>query len=227
MRHLIAFLILAGVKTFTHLFFKARFTWLGDHPENPWEKTRLIALLNHTSLFEPLYIRAWSYKYIWNLIPRMTVPGADITLNRPIVGKFWKLMLPNIASVSRKKDATWSRYLASIKDDSVIMIAPEGRMKRPNGLDKYGKPMTIKGGIADIIEELDSGGMVLCVSGGLHHIQRPGQHFPKLFKKIAMNLIYIDIKEYKASFSANPRERKIAMVADLQRRLESSCPHIE
>lgn len=227
MRHFLAFLILAGVKTFAHIFYRARFNWITPHPAQPWKEVRLIALLNHTSLFEPLYIRAWSYRYLWHLTSHMTVPGADITLNRPIVGKFWKLMLPNIASVSRKKDATWSRYLESIKPDSIILIAPEGRMKRQNGLDKYGKPMTVKGGIADIIEELDSGGMVLCLSGGLHHIQRPGQHFPKVFKKLAMNLEYIDIKAYKASFPENPRERKMAIVADLQRRLEANCPHIE
>lgn len=226
MRQFLAFLILSTVKIFSHLFYRAEFKWISPHPDSPWESARLIVLLNHTSLFEPLFIRRWSFGFIWRLLPRLNVPGADITLKRPLVGKFWKLMLPSIASVSRKSDSTWSNYLKSIRDDSIILIAPEGRMKRPNGLDKFGKPMTVKGGIADIFEELDEGGMILCLSGGLHHVQKPGQHFPRLFKKLKMNLVYIDIKDYKESLPKNPRERKIKMVADLQKHLETDCPRI-
>lgn len=106
------------------------------------------------------------------------------------------------------------------------MIAPEGRMKRPNGLDRMGKKMTVKGGVADIIESMNEGGMLLCFSGGLHHVQAPGQLLPMPFKTIKMNLAYFDIKEYKESFPGSVRERKIAMVADLQNRLETDCPKI-
>lgn len=224
MRSVIAFFILASVKTFSHFFYRGKFKWITPHPENPWQHARIIALMNHTSLFEPIYCQALSYSYLWHLARHLNVPGADITLNRPLVGLFWKLMVPNIASVSRKKDATWDRYLQSIKDSSVIMIAPEGRMKRPNGLDKHGKPMTVKGGIADIIEDLDEGGVVLCFSGGLHHVQSPGQHLPRIFRTIKMNMAYLDIKSYKASFPISARERKIKMVQDLQSRLEKDCP---
>jgi hypothetical protein len=226
MRQLLAFLILSSVKIFSHLFYRAEFKWISTHPDFPWEKARLIVLLNHTSLFEPLYIRRWSFAFIWRLLSRLNVPGADITLKRPLVGKFWKLMLPSIASVSRKSDSTWKNYLTSIRDDSIILIAAEGRMKRPNGLDKSGRPMTVKGGTADILEEINDGGMILCLSGGLHHIQKPGQHLPRLFKKLKMNFIYVDIAEYKKTLSQNPRERKIKMVADLQRHLENDCPKI-
>lgn len=226
MRHFLAFLILAAVKTFCHLFYRADFKWITPHPKNPWKEVRLIVLLNHTSLFEPLYIRAFSYRYLWYLSQHLNVPGADITLNRKYVGKFWKMMVPGIASVSRKQDSTWSSYLEGIKDSCVIMIAPEGRMKRPTGFDKSGKPMTVKIGIADIIEDLDQGGMLLALSGGLHHIQKPGQHFPKLFKPIKMNMAYLDIAEFKASFTGSVRERKLAMVADLQKRLEKDCPTV-
>lgn len=226
MRQLLAFLILSSVKIFSHLFYRAQFNWLTPPPESPWDKARLIVLLNHTSLFEPLYIRRWSFGFLWRLLPRLNVPGADITLKRPLVGKFWKLMLPNIASVSRKSDATWKNYLNSIREDSIILIAAEGRMKRPNGLDKSGRPMTVKGGVADILEEIDAGGMILCLSGGLHHIQRPGQHFPRLFKTMKMNLLYLDIADYKKNLPVNPRERKIRMVGDLQRHLETDCPSV-
>lgn len=224
MRRLVAFLILASVKVFSHLFYRAHYTWLGETPKDPWNKAKIIVLMNHTSLYEPLYCQAFSFGYLWHLAGHLNVPGADVTLQRPIVGFFWKLMVPNIAPVSRKKDDTWTNYLNSIRPDSIIMIAPEGRMKRPNGLDKNGRPMTVRGGLVDIVESVDSGAMVLCLSGGLHHVQSPGQHLPRLFKSIKMNLTYLDIPHYKLQFPESSRERKVAMVADLQRRLENDCP---
>lgn len=224
MQRIIAFLILASVKTFAHVFYRGNFKWLGDIPNNPWKNVRLFVFMNHTSLFEPLFVRVFPYSYIWELAEHMNVPGADITLNRPIVGRFWKLMMPNIASVTRRKDSSWDQYLQSIKPDSIIMIAAEGRMKRPNGLDKSGRPMTVRGGAADIIEGIHDGKMVLCLSGGLHHIQSPGQFVPKIFKEISMNLVYMDIEEYKKSFPENSRERKLAIVQDLQKHLDNNCP---
>lgn len=225
MQRIIAFIILASVKTFALVFYRGNFKWLGNVPANPWKDVRLFVFMNHTSLFEPLFVRVFPYSYIWELAGHMNVPGADITLNRPIVGRFWKLMMPNIASVTRKKDSSWDQYLQSIKPDSIIMIAAEGRMKRPNGLDKNGRPMTIRGGAADIIEGIPQGKMVFCLSGGLHHIQSPGQFIPKVFKDISMNLIYLDIEEYKKNFPENSRERKLAIVQDLQKNLETNCPN--
>lgn len=224
MRRLLAFLILASVKTLSWIFYRGRFKWLDPVPKHPWKDIRLMVFLNHTSLYEPLFSQIIPYSYLWHLAGHFNIPGADVTLDRPLVGTFWKLMVPNIASISRKKDSTWENYLDSIQSDSVVMIAPEGRMKRPNGLDRFGKPMTVRGGVADIIESIDDGHMVLCLSGGLHHVQAPGQHFPKLFQKIEMNFSYINIKDYKAQFPQNPRERKIKIVQDLQLRLERDCP---
>lgn len=224
MRRLIAFLILASIKTFSHIFYRGKFQWITPHPEHPFWKARLMVFLNHTSLYEPLFVQRFSYRYLWHLVAHVNVPGADVTLKRPIVGSFYKLMLPHIASVTRKKDQSWEKYLNSIHRDSIVLIAAEGRMKRPNGLDKYGRPMTVRGGVADIIEEIEEGGMILCFSGGLHHVQAPGQTFPRLFKTIRMNLAYLDIKEYKERFSGTYRERKISMVRDLQSRLEKDCP---
>jgi len=224
MRHFVAFLILALVKTLTHIFYRPKFTWLTDHPENVWDKTRLFALLNHTSLYEPLFISGWSYRYLWKLTYNLSVPGADVTLKRPVVGFFWKLMMPNISAVSRKSDNTWTSYLESIKDHSIVLIAPEGRMKRENGLDKFGKPMTVRPGIADIILAIPDGGMVLCLSGGLHHIQKPGEHFPRLFKEFRMNFVYLDLVEYRKKFPGSIREQKLLITKDLQKYLETACP---
>jgi 1-acyl-sn-glycerol-3-phosphate acyltransferase len=224
MRRLLAFIILATVKIVSMILFRAKGNWLHETPKDPWKNIRLMVFLNHTSLYEPVFMQLIPFTYLWYLSGNLNVPGADITLNRPIVGTFWKLMLPKIIPVTRKQDASWQNYLNAISPQDVVMIAAEGRMKRPNGLDKYGKPMTVRGGIADIIETMDDGVMLLCFSGGLHHIQTPGQHFPKLFKTIHMNLSYFDLKEYKQLFPENHRERKIKIVQDLQNRLEKDCP---
>ncbi len=133
-------------------------------------------------------------------------------------------MVPNIASISRKKDVTWDNYLCSISITDVVMIAPEGRMKRPNGLDKFGDPMNVRGGVADIIMSMNQGKMLLCLSGGLHHVQAPGQHLPRLFKTIRMNFALLDIPTYKETFPSDPREMKLAIVKDLQHRLQTDCP---
>jgi hypothetical protein len=224
MRRLIAFSILCGVKIFSHLFFKAKFNWITPKPQNPWKDLRVMIFLNHTSLYEPLFSQIIPFHYLWYLSAHFNIPGADITLSRPIVGRFWKLMIPQISSISRRKDSTWDSYLNSISSNDVVMIAPEGRMKRLNGLDKHGHKMNVKGGVADIIDEINQGKLIICLSGGLHHVQAPGQFFPRLFQTISMNLCYFDIPEYKSQFSGSPRERKIKLIQDLQNKLENHCP---
>lgn len=224
MRRLLAFFILSSVKVLSWFFYKAEYRWIDPKPENTWKDIRLMVFLNHTSLYEPLFVQIIPFHYLWHLSGNFNIPGADITLDRPIVGLFWKLMIPNISSITRKKDESWEKYLASIKKNDVVMIAPEGRMKRPNGLDKYGKEMSIRGGIADIIEKLDSGKMILCLSGGLHHVQSPGEHLPRLFKTIKMNLVSLDILEFKSKLSQEPRRRKVEIIEELQRHINKDCP---
>jgi hypothetical protein len=223
-RRILAFFILSKVKIFSTIFYRGQWTWLEGESERPWKDIRLMVFLNHTSLYEPLFLQILPFRELWYLSGHFNIPGADITLKRPIVGRFWKLMIPNISSVTRKLDGSWNSYLSTIKKSDVVMIAAEGRMKRPNGLDKFGKPMTVRAGVADIIEKLDDGQMLLCFSGGLHHVQAPGQFFPRLFKPISMNFRKISIKEYKERFSPHPRERKIQIIQDLQRMLETDCP---
>lgn len=227
MRRLFAFLLLAAVKTISMILFNCKVKWLNEAPAEPWKKDiRLMVFLNHTSLYEPVFLQILPYGYLWHLAEHANVPAADITLKRPIVGAFWKLMIPNIVPVTRKSDSSWENYVDSILHDDVVLIAPEGRMKRPNGLDKYGKKMTVRGGVADIIMSMNDGVMLLCFSGGLHHIQAPGQHVPKFFKSISMNITYLDIKKYKSQFPTDFREQKLAIVQDLQKRLEKDCPNM-
>lgn len=155
----------------------------------------------------------------------MLIPGADKTLNRPVVGFFWRLIGgKGIVSITRKRDKSWRKFLEAIENKSIITIAPEGRMLRRTGLDAYGKPMSIKSGIADIMYELNEGRMLIAYSGGLHHIQHPGQHFPKLFKDIYLNLEILDIPEYKKAFSTDFMTFKNQLVRDLEEKLAKNKP---
>ena len=156
----------------------------------------------------------------------MVAPAADKTLNRPIVGKFWKLLFPGIISISRKMDAPWRQFMQALENKSIIIIAAEGRMKRANGLDANGRPMTVRSGVADILDQLDEGKMLVAYSGGLHHIQIPGQKIPRLFKTMKLNFDILDISDYKNSFPVEGIQWKRAVVRDMQERLETRCPKI-
>ena len=53
--------------------------------------------------------------------------------------------------------------------------------------------MIIRGGVAEILDKIHDGYMILALSGGLHHIQIPGQVIPKLFKKISITYTFINV----------------------------------
>ncbi len=224
MRRFFAFSILAWVKCVTWFFFKQEFTWSPVREQIQFRRVRVMVFLNHTSLYEPLFLSALSFRFLWTMAGHFTVPGADVTLDRPFVGSLFKLMIPKLRSITRKRDASWDNYLDSIEPSDVVGIAAEGRMKRPDGLDKNGHVMTVRGGVADIIERIDDGVLLICLSGGLHHVQAPGELFPSLFQPIRMHVVQVDIREYKSRFQGSARERKILMTQDLQKRLETDCP---
>jgi 1-acyl-sn-glycerol-3-phosphate acyltransferase len=224
MRRVFAFLILAKIKVLVQVFYTRRFTWAPERESMDFDQVRVMILLNHTSLYEPVFLSELPFGFLWRIADKIYLPIADVTLNRPVVGRLFKAMLPRVFPVTRKSDASWQNYLNSIRPGDLVIIAPEGRMKRPNGLDKHGKKMTVKGGVADIIDRLDSGSMLICQSGGLHHIQKPGQWLPKPFQIIRMHVTAIGIPEYKARFSTHSRERKLQIVEDLQLRLDAGLP---
>lgn len=224
MRSLFAFLIVTVIRTFSFIFYRTEVKHLSPIARADWDEVRLAVLMNHTSLYEPLFSVVMPWRFMWRFLAKMAAPAADSTLNRPIVGRFWRLMIPHASSITRKRDDSWVEFMQQIQPDSLVVIAPEGRMKRPGGLDKDGKPMTVRGGIADILAALDSGKILMCYSGGLHHVQAPGQHFPRLFQTIKMNLEIIDIADYKRTLPSDPRAFKLKVVADFQLWLETKCP---
>ena len=96
-------------------------------------------------------------------------------------------------------------------------------MKRLNGLDKDHKPMSVRGGIADILLLMDEGEMLLAYSGGLHHVHYPGKLYPNLFKTIKLKLELKSIIEYKNQFPHDPEDPKIfknSVITDLETRIK-------
>jgi 1-acyl-sn-glycerol-3-phosphate acyltransferase len=180
-----------------------------------------VIALNHTSLFEFLFISAIPNKNLWRAIDRLVLPVADVTLNRPVAGFFFRKLIPNAVPISRKRDDSWAQFLEKISANSLILIFPEGRMMRKDGLDKHGKPMSIKGGIAEILEKLNSGKVLVAYSGGLHHVQAPGELIPKIFQRIEIGFEELDIVEYKKSL--DQKDFRAAVIRDLEERKSKNC----
>ncbi len=226
MKNVFNFLLLFWIKIWSRLLYRFRFRWTGDVVEQPWRQDfRLVAVLNHTSLFEWLFAGGLPNHFLWRIASTGLVPAAKTTLDRPLIGGFFKLLAPHVLAISRESDHTWQEVLDTIDSRCMVLILPEGRMKRANGLDKYGKPMTVRGGIADILQALSGGQMLLAYSGGLHHIQAPGQDLPKIFKTLRMTLESLSIADYKARLGAeDPEEFKLRVIRDLQRRRNQHCP---
>ena len=131
------------------------------------------------------------------------------------------------SSVSQKRDDTWSQFLNSIHRDSIVALFPEGRMKRKNGLDKYGNQLSVKGGIADVLRRMEDGLMLIEYSGGMHHVQAPGQRFPRLFRTVRVRLEVQDIQAYKDHLHDSDHEVfKSKVILDLTARRNKTLPEI-
>jgi len=215
-------------RIFSQLFFKTEVSFVENDTKVPsdsyFHDIGVFAYLNHTTLLEPLLFSAFPASFYFKNVKRVVIPGADITLSRPIVGRIYKFVFPQMIPISRKRDHTWKEFMNVVQEDSLVVIAPEGRMKRENGLDKHGKPMTIKGGIADILMEKSCGHLLIGYSGGLHHVQKPGQRKIRFFQTIKMRFEKIDIQEYKASLDSEKVGFKERMIEDLTYRMKKNTP---
>jgi len=183
-----------------------------------------VTVLNHTSLFEVLLAGVPPNSFLWRMARYGVVPVASKTTERPILGKFYKLIAGNVVAISRERDHTWEAVLKSIDPRSMVVILPEGRMKRANGLDAYGRPLVVRGGIADILAATREGRWLSCYSLGLHHVQIPGQGLPKLFKTVRLRLEVIDVAAYCAALPADdPEAFRAGVIADLTERRDRYC----
>ncbi|MBT1063248.1 hypothetical protein KJY73_06660 [Bowmanella sp. Y26] len=222
---LFSFLLMGGVKFLSHCFYRGRPNWLSEEQEAALGEVRLVVFLNHTSLFEPLFIRFAPWSFVWNIAHKVIVPGADVTLERPLAGRVLKVLLPGVIPITRKADESWEHFLSLVNGDVITAILPEGRMKRRNGLDKDGKPMSVRGGVADILERLDQGKLLFVYSGGLHHIQCPGERLPRLFRTLTANLEILDIADYKRQIEQRHESGfKAKVMGDMNHRLDAFVP---
>lgn len=224
-KKLLSLVIIVGLKVLSRTFYRVESHWISSPKEDPWRDVKLIVFLNHTSLYEPLFVGAIPWRMLYRLAFKLVVPAADITIKRPIVGRFFKFLSPGMISITRKRDETWDNFMDHVDKDSLIVILPEGRMKRATGLDKHGKPMTVRGGVYDIIEKLKTGKMILAYSGGLHHVQIPGQTIPKIFKKIQINLEHLTIESFLEEVSKRSEDNlKNKLIAEFQERMKIHTP---
>ncbi len=224
LRSLTVFSLLLVLKYLSKVFYRHDFAWVGDVPPHPWRNHRLVAFLNHTSLFEPVFLGGVPNSFLWRIAAHGVVPAADKTTGRPLVGLIFKFVAHHVIAITRERDHTWFNVLNKIDPHSMVIIAPEGRMKRANGLDVSGKPMTVRGGIADVLLAIKEGRMLAAYSGGLHHVQVPG-HIPNLFKTVRMRLEIIDIARYIDEMMADggADQFKKNVMRDLDRRRDVYC----
>jgi len=223
-RSLIVFVLLLVIKTASRVFYRHEVAWVGDVPAELWKGLRLVALLNHTSLFELVYLGDAPLTLLWAIASRGVIPAAQKTVERPFVGLLYRLVASQVVSITRERDHTWTALLGAIRSDGLVVMAPEGRMMRESGLDATGREMSIRGGIADVLQALGSGGFLIAYSGGLHHVQVPGR-WPRAFKTVRLRLERIDIAAYVKGLGEgrDPDGFKRAVKDDLQRRRDLYC----
>ena len=218
--------LLLMVKGLSRTFYSFDVAWIGPTPRDPWSNLRLILILNHTSLYEPLYAGWVPNRLLKKVSMQGVVPIADKTICRPVIGFFFRMLASNVVSVSRRRDRTWHEFINRIHAKSTVLMLPEGRMKRANGLDAKGQPMTVRGGVADILKTISKGRLLIAYSGGLHHVQIPGQMLPRLFKTLRLRLENLDIAQYTTRLlnKYGPEKFKQAVIQDLQKRRDAHCP---
>jgi hypothetical protein len=229
-KSLVTFALLTLIKAAALVFYRHRVRWVGEPLPQPWKGIRLTAILNHTSLYEPVLVGGVPLSFLWRLARHGLVPIADKTRQRPVVGRFFRLVARHVVPITRKADHTWAAVLERVHDpDSMVVILPEGRMKRRNGLDSHGQPMTVRGGVADLLLALPGGRLLIAYSGGLHHIQAPGEAVPRLFRTVRMDLEALDLAVYRDGLLAQHGRDgfKAAVIADLERRRDLYCDPLE
>jgi hypothetical protein len=224
-KSVITFILLLAVRTTARVFYRLDNDWFDGEPDDYAKDTRIVAILNHTSLYEPLIAGYAPLNLLWKFARHGVLPVAEKTMKRRI-GLFFAFLVRHTVVVTRQRDATWDNVLNKVDSNAIVIILPEGRMKRANGLDSKGREMTVRAGIADILDVLPDGRMLMVYSGGLHHIQVPGQFLPKAFKTLRCRMEMIDIKSYKDELARDYPDESFqrAVVSDLTRRRDTYCP---
>ena len=100
----------------------------------------------------------------------------------------------------------------------MVVIAPEGRMKRATGLDANGNPMTVRGGVADVLQaisiEQDDRVQRRAAS------RAGARSHPECFQKVRLRVENVDIAGYIAEQMAKGgvEQFKRNVIRDLEQR---------
>lgn len=219
---------LLGARWLFRRLYTVDMRWIEEPEGDPWLDAGIVLILNHTSLYEPLFLGGVPPRFVRRIAASGLAPIATKTTDRPVVGRIFRLLVPEVVPVTRERDETWERYLERAADPStLVFLLPEGRMKRRTGLDAHGGPMTVLGGVADLLERAEAHErMILAYSGGLHHVHAPGDWLPRLFRTITMCLEVVDVGPYRERLRAEAGRGgfKEAVVRDLTRRRDRHCP---
>lgn len=216
--------LLMGLRGLSRTLYDFDFSWIGKPDPDSWGQLRLVLVLHHTSLLEPLFVGGVPPTFLQHWARHGVAPVAQKTLQRPIVGRAFQVLIPEVVSVSRKPDHTWEQFLnRASQPEKVVVMFPEGRMKRKTGRDKHGKRMSVRGGVADLIRRIETGTMMIAYSGGLHHVHAPGEAIIRPFRTLRMKLETLDITEYRQERKQENRHFKKAVVDDLEKRLHTYC----
>ncbi|WP_163934191.1 1-acyl-sn-glycerol-3-phosphate acyltransferase [Paraferrimonas sp. SM1919] len=163
--------------------------------------THLAVFLNHSSFIEVILAGILPNRALKQLAQKLIIPIAAETATRPI-GKLIRLIGPKILPISRRRDHSWHGFMNAIEEQDIMIFFPEGRMARRGGVDKHGKPMTMRRGIYDVLQAFKGKNMLLYYSGGFRHILPRGKYWPKFFKKSYGKVEIINVDEYLAKFES-------------------------
>lgn len=217
--------LLMGLRWMARRLYDFDFQWIDKPDPKAWTEVRLVLVLHHTSLLEPLFVGGVPPAFLRHWARNGVAPVAQKTMKRLLVGTTFDALIPEPISVTRKSDHTWKHFLKrATLPGRVVVLFPEGRMKRKTGLDKHGDPLSVRGGVADVLKRMDEGKMMIAYSGGLHHVQAPGETIIRPFKTLRMNLESLSIPEYRQQCQQSGQPFKKAVVEDLEQQKEKYCP---
>jgi hypothetical protein len=210
------FSFLACIKLFGYVAYPSKLHWISKKPQD-WNDVSLILILNHTSLFEFVYGVALPFSFLRQISKRLIIPVAGKSLKSPIGRFVFNSIAAKVVPLTRKRDQSWQTFLNHVDPKDICIFMPEGRMKRPNGLDANNQPMTVRTGVFDLLQRYRGQKMVIVYSYGLHHIFPPGAKFPRIFKKVEAKLECMDVDGYLKQFESHPSQ-VLAVKADLEKR---------
>ena len=106
MRSILVYLLLTTVKWLSRFFWRFRGEWIGIPPDGDWSKVKLLVILNHTSLYEPILAGYAPDALLWRFARHGVLPVAEKTMRRRI-GLFFNFLARHVVEVTRQRDHTW------------------------------------------------------------------------------------------------------------------------